>query len=268
MGIKGKAQTIAALAISVLAVRGLGTARARPRAPGPTQLATRLHERVPRYDLRVGSFPAALLKVAGDFKLPMGIEWERSASTMRPLAISQRNATVKEIIQAILASQPGYEVEVEKGVVRVSSAKLLADRRNFLKLKVGEFRAQTVGLETATKRLRELVKATVSPPRGGNRKAPQGGTGFSQGVEVGEPELTLDMQDASVEDVLDALAVASDRKIWLVTYAPGSALTPTGFRRTVSIWNDEPIPDDEQPVWDFLRWAQVPPLLAQQGRSK
>jgi hypothetical protein len=268
MGINGKTRKLATLAISVVALRGLGGAGSHWRSPEPVELAAKLQERVPRYDLRAASFPVALLKVAGDFKLPMGIEWKYSASTIRPLTVSRENATVREIIEGILAAQPGYELRVEDGVLRVSAAKPPADGRTFLKLRVGEFRAQNVPLETATKRLRELAKAIVSPPHLAHGESPQHGTGFSQGIEVEEPVLSLDVQDASVDDVLDALALASDKKVWVVTYAPDSATTRTGFWRTVSLWNDRPIPDDEQPVWDFLRWGQVPPMLAPTGSGR
>jgi hypothetical protein len=59
--------------------------------------------------------------------------------------------------------------------------------------------------------------------------------------------------------VLDALALLSDKKIWIVTFTRNPELTVTGFRRAVSLWNFSPIPDDKQPVWDILRWDEPVP---------
>jgi len=70
------------------------------------------------------------------------------------------------------------------------------------------------------------------------------------------------LKNVGVEDVLDALAVASARKIWIVTFSDDPTLTPTGFRRSLTLWNNFPIPDNEQPIWDMLHWRDVIPADA------
>lgn len=88
---------------------------------------------------------------------------------------------------------------------------------------------------------------------------PTEGLVYSQGASVGEPDVTVTLQSVNVPQVLDALALASDRKVWVVTFTADGAVTPTSFRRTGTLWNKENVPDPEQPVWDTFRWGDSIP---------
>jgi hypothetical protein len=49
--------------------------------------------------------------------------------------------------------------------------------------------------------------------------------------------------------------LTSARKIWIVTFVNSGVLTRSGLRRTRTLWNDLTLPDEEQPLWDFLHWG-------------
>jgi hypothetical protein len=85
-----------------------------------------------------------------------------------------------------------------------------------------------------------------------------GGVGHSLGVELGDPELTLKMRDTTVEEILDALTLASGRGVWLVTFAPAGDLTPNGFRRVVPPVTNKANPQRQGPYWELLRWGRKP----------
>jgi len=36
-------------------------------------------------------------------------------------------------------------------------------------------------------------------------------------------------------------------------------LTTTGFRRTMTLWNNAPVPGSEQPLWDVFSWDEPLP---------
>jgi hypothetical protein len=224
----------------------------------PISLQARLQARVANYTLVSDNFIDALLEVAREYKIPMGIEWVRQASATHRVSLSGKDGTVLEIIRAILEFQPGYQMEERNGLVHVFAPRLLPDPQNFLYLKVGEFDVRDEAVEVAARQLQDLVRASVCPPKPVEGAKMEGGVGHSQGVEAGQPALTLKLHDVRVEDALDALSLASGRNVWVVTFADGQHLTPTGFRRTLSLWNDYPIPDDEQPVWDMFPWRHEP----------
>lgn len=85
---------------------------------------------------------------------------------------------------------------------------------------------------------------------------------FSIGA-TGDSRVEMELKDITVEGVLDALAISSKRQIWIVTFSNDTRLTHRGLRRTISLWNEKPVPDEDQPVWDLLRWGNpLPPLVS------
>ena len=251
--------------VSVLVIHVAWTASSAFSARTPRSVEARLQASVNNYRVSAADLAHALVRVAGDFRVPMGIEWVRPEVAPKGMDVYWKHGTVREVLAAITRTQPGYQMAVRNGVVHVFPTRLIPDRQNFLRLSVTGFQVRDEVVEEAGKHLREFVKATVSPPK--PSPGPEG-IGHSQGVEVGDPEFSLALANVRVEDVLDSLALASDARIWIVTFCGSSALTATGFRRTVSIWNDNPVPDAEQPVWDFVRWGQNPPDLPAVARRR
>jgi hypothetical protein len=226
--------------------------------PGSSSKETRelratLQVRVQSYDVTASSFVDALIKVADRFKIPMGIEWVRTPSAMKPVRLSWKTATVQGVVQDIVHTQPGYELQVRNGVVHVQPRGMVSGRENFLRLRIPQFDIQNQVAELASRRLGQLVTAVVTPP-----KPIRGGIGSSQLTEVDDPEISISLKNVSAEDVLDCIALASPFKVWLVTFAEAGNATPTGFRRTVSPLTGKAIPDEYQPVWELLKWGREP----------
>ncbi len=224
-------------------------------------LDAKLHKKVRNYQLHANNFVEALTQVASDFQIPMGIEWVNTARARTRLDLSWKTATVEEVLQAIVKSQPGYEMQTTAEILRISSPDLVSDRDNPLKLKIETFEVRDAPAEFAWRKLHDAVKRTISPPK--PPQGPGGGIAGSSASNIGDPKVSVRLQGETVEHILNALALASARKIWIATFSDKPDLTRSGFRRTLTLWNDFPIPDDEQPVWDFLHWGDpLPPLLA------
>jgi hypothetical protein len=217
---------------------------------GTDEFQSRLGAPIHDYDLNASSFVEALIHVADEFRIPMGIEWVNTSQARTKIVFSWKKASIREILEGIAKTQPGYQVQVRDGVVRICSTKVPADQ-SFLHLPVKAFEANREVVQMAARRLRELVKQTVVPPKQG-----PGGVGCSLVTNVGEPKIDVKLNDVSVEDVLDSLATASAKKIWVVTFADSFIPTATGFRRTLTLSNGATVPDDEQPVWDMFAWDE------------
>ena len=158
----------------------------------------------------------------------------------------------------MVKTQPQYTMITKGGIVHILAPRLVPDRENFLKLKVLEFEVYNQVVELAERRLSDIVNAAVYPPKPLAGAKPAGGTGNSLGVEVGDPDLTLNLQDVAVEDVLDALTLASDRGVWIVTFAEAGELTPTGFRQMESPVRSDLLPHPAKPSWEILQWGRKP----------
>jgi len=210
-------------------------------ASRPEDLSVKLSKRVANYNLGMSNFVDALLHVSSDFQIPMGVVWVNTPAARAELAFAWKDATVQEIIEAIGKTQPGYGVRVRNGVLHVSPPALIPDQENFLTLKIKTFEVHNDYLEVASSKLHDLIK-----PRLG---------GTSIGLSGNEPRISLEMKDSTVEEIMDALVIASRRKIWVVTFSNDVNVTPTGFRRTMSLGSDAPSPDQWQPAWNLLHWG-------------
>ena len=219
----------------------------------PDEIRSKLEASIQDYDLKADNFVLALMHVADEFRIPMGIEWVNTSQARTKVSLSWKNATIQEILEGIAKTQPGYEVQVRNGLVRIFSTKIPADQ-NFLHLTIKSFEANREVVQMASRRLRELVKTTVVPPKQGT-----GGIAGSLITNVEEPRIDMKLNDTSVEGVLDSLATASAKKIWVVTFVDSLIPTATGFRRTLTLWNGDPVPDNEQPVWDLFAWDEHVP---------
>jgi hypothetical protein len=235
------------LALLLFAVRFSSVAAVTtPRPSQADDLTVKLNKRVSSYDIGALSIVGALLRVSNDFRVPMGIVWVDSPSARAERRFAWKDATVQEIIEAIAKTQPGYQVQVSRGVVHLSPP--IQDGQTFLKMKIREFNSRNEDIEVASFRLHTLI----SPRKYGL---------ISVGA-TGDSRVTLEMKDATVEDILDALAVSSNRKIWIVTFIDNPKPLSTGLRKTGSLFTDQPVPDEEQPTWHFMRWGDpVPPLV-------
>lgn len=221
---------------------------------GAVDLQARLHARVKSYTLNADNFLDALARVATQFQLPMGVQWSENSETLRKVSSTWSDVDAQQIIQELVNVHPGYEFDVSDGVVHVFPAWTKSSQQDFVHLKLEKFVVDNQVPEAATHQLRDLIKLTVSPR---HSQAGAHGTIFSQAADVGEQEISFRVQNVTVRDALDKIALASDRKIWAVTFTD-EPLTPTGFRRTRTLWI-KAIAYNEQPVWDSLRWGDAIP---------
>ena len=211
------------------------------------------------YDVSENSFPTALVKVAQDFRLPMGIEWIRLSSDPQKVRLAWKKATVREILQSIVRTRPGYELKVDGCIVHVFYPNAESDKRNFLNIPVQNFQSEDQYVAFSNQRLRDIVRKTVFPP------VPHAGGSLPSVREIvvsgGEHKATFTMQNGTVRDVLDKMIFATDGRIWIVTFDEKAGLTPSGFRRTIaSLWNASAnLPDEYQPRWDLIYMRSTVP---------
>lgn len=225
-----------------------------PMQTQTSELQARLDGRVSQYSVSANGLAGALLKIAKQFHLPVGIEWVRDNQTAQVVSLRWRDDTVADVVSSVVKRYPGYGFAVENGVVHVFRRDLLDGKSNFLNLRVpGYFEARQEVCGVINQRLQHEVQGVVSP----RNLLPGAGVGGSYATGIEEKPLTLALQGLTVRAALEKLAAASERKVWVVTFADGPGLTPTGFRRTETLWHPRPFPDSEQPVWDLLAWQDL-----------
>ena len=206
------------------------------------------------YEVAADNFPHALARVAAQFQIPMGIEWISTPATQREIKRSWRSSTVYEVMKSLIKNQAGYDFIIKHGVVDVFPRGAPTDKSDFLNHRVPKFGAHNEFGRIVSNRLREVMRRTISPV-----PTPGTGVGFagSSAVGIGDKQVSFALMNASAREILDRLILATDYKIWIVTYPENRTLTKTGFLRVASFYSDIPVPDEQQPVWTFLRWQDA-----------
>lgn len=249
---------LSSLLLALAVIHGSWISVPGPRSKGPAQTMVKLEVRVQKFSLSAGNFVDALVQVAGKYEIPMGIECVQTHAAERPVHLAWADTTVRRIIAGIVHAQPGYEIQVKGGVVVVRPTNLLPDRENFLTERIANFDAENEVAETASQRLAALVRPVMAPARRTPSARAQGGIISSQLAEVGDPQISVSLENATVETILSAISLASPFKVWVVTFSAGPGLTSAGFRRTILRRTGKVVPDEWQPVWELLRWGQRP----------
>ncbi len=233
------------------------TTQGLPAQPESAELRARLDAHVTQYSLSARGLADAVAKTSKQFEFPIGIEWVKDKDALQGLSRTWNNQTVRQILRSVVRAYPGYAFRPEDGVVHVFRQDLLNDSHNFLNLKVPDFfevRQEPAGF--ANVQLRNVVQNIVSP-----RNLPPGageGGSYTSG-SVPEKPLNLTLRGATIREALQKLAAISEHNIWVVTFSDTSELTPTGFRRTETLWHPAPFRNTEQPMWDFLAWGEYSP---------
>jgi hypothetical protein len=220
----------------------------------------KLQVNVLSYQLQANNFVEALARVASDFQIPMGIEWIDRPSARAKVSFAWENTTVGKVLQAVVKTQPGFEIVVGASTVHVFSPDLIPASENPLKLHINLFEVHNVPVEYASRQLHSTVKRIMSPAKLPQGIGGVGGSGFSN---IDDPKISMQVKNASVEDALNVLTQTSTRKVWVVTFSNNPDMTATGFRRTSTLWNTTRIPDEDQPVWDLLHWSDKPTTVTE-----
>ena len=215
-------------------------------------LTSLLDRRTEQYELRADDFLQALAKLAAQFRVPLGIEWVRSARTSSPVYLFRRNVTLREFIGALVDSEPGFEMKVEAGIVRVGPKGAERDKHDFLNMRVQRFQLTREYVMVGSRRLWGQIHWSLNPA-----EVPPVAEAGSIGIGNGDQKVSFQITNGTVRDVLDKLATSAGLNVWIVTYPEDPTYTAGGYRRTVSVFRDS-IPDEEQPQWDLLLWGFDP----------
>jgi hypothetical protein len=230
-------------------------------SPAPTPLRAQandkqLQRKVENYKLSEPTFLDALLKAAADFKVALGIELVKTPSVLRPVEMSWRHATAMQVFSALVAREKGYAVRVDDGVLHVFRRDDVNKPSNFLNIPIPRFAAPNTTAPGAQLGLWMLLNPKLQPARPGPPGPVGSGGSFAEGPD--NQRFSLDLRDTTARGVLDAVAVSSEYHVWVVTFAPGGQVMPSGFRRTVSPTSAKIFPDGSQPALEILRWGKKP----------
>lgn len=178
----------------------------------------RVESRVAEFDVRGRPLVRAVLDLADQYQLPLGIEYVDSEAMWRPLNLKLSNKSVHEILEALVAQLPQYALRVSSGVVEIYSPKARADRSNLLNTVLNHF--ETSG--QSPRMTSWSIHASMMSER--HQMPNLAGSVLEPGHE---PKITLNLKERKVYEILDALVAQNGESLW-VTLVPPKKLSEPG----------------------------------------
>jgi hypothetical protein len=156
-----------------------------------------------------------LIELAKRFQVPMGIEWNAGSPESLEKGALARSNTVGSLITAIVRQSPDHSVEIRDGIVNILSRSLIDSHKNFLNLTIPDFELNQQDLFTAQWLLHRKIRLMLNPNEnrnfvGGPIITPGRGDGFDK------TNITLDLKDITVRDILNRMALANGNALWIV----------------------------------------------------
>ena len=224
---------------AVLAFGGL------PAFGQPAGLATT----VPSYSVSAANLADVLVKVAYDFKIPVGIEWIQIPDAVKPFARSWRRTTAGDILADIVKAYPGYVLDTGGEVVHVRAPLPGSARFDILNYRLDRYEVAHQTVNEVTAHLECELAPLVNPPLPNQPTLACGGSTLVGG---GDARMTFTIDKPSVGEILDRLLIGSGRAAWVVAYPAQLKRTKSGYLKTARSDGYEPPYDSLfMPTFDF-----------------
>ena len=216
-----------------LAMNAPGTFKHPPlfekQAVKGSSFESRLNSRIGHFKISGQTLVAIVLDLAYEFQLPTGIEYIDHDAMTRPINLELHNESVREILLAIVQQVPEYKVSFSDGVVDIYVPKARGDSSNLLNKPIKNFGVS--GLDT-TRADMELFCALS------REVLPSGGCGGSIATgQWGPLRITVQLQNAKVYEILNAMTAQNGKAIWTVI-APPDGLSKIPFG---GLWHIYPL---------------------------
>jgi hypothetical protein len=148
-----------------------------------------------------------VLTLAYKYQLPLGLENLTSDAVQKPLDLRVRRSSLGDVITALTGSVPGYRVDFAHGLVEVYSPKARLDASNPFNLVVPEYRVASLDTEMASAMLLCALGTELHPQ--------SAGCGGSSALgQWGPLKITLEIRNARVREILNAIVAQNGRAIW------------------------------------------------------
>lgn len=172
-----------------------------------------------------------LIEVARYYKIPMGIEWVDQPVPAISASEMSEAKTVQNLITTILSPYPSYRVKAgDEGVLHISDPAFVNDTRNFLNIRIPEFKVDEANVLDAESVLRLEIKMTLHPEQyAGGWNGGYGGRLQDEGLNV--RNITFSGHNLSIREILDKIITMNGKASWIVRLNPARMMTtePTFF---------------------------------------
>jgi hypothetical protein len=192
---------------------GPATADSRPHQ----NLAEKLSTQVAHFGISGQTLLDGIVGLAYRYELLVGWEYIDREAVERPLSIQLPKCSVREAVEALVRQLPAYCVTFSPEIIQIYSPSARADPKNLLNLTVGDFHVVDESVPDIDFRLWGEIFTRLHPGKG------YGGHSVG-GLLTPEGKITINLRDAKVYEVLDAV-VAAEKGSWWIVSVPAEQLS-------------------------------------------
>jgi hypothetical protein len=197
----------------------------KPSSGEISSFERKLDTRVTRFDTAGRTLLGAIVDLAYEHKLPLGIEYVNRDGVTRPINLQLNDETIRGIIIAIIAQAPEYRVNFSGGVVDIYAPKARDDASNLLNKVVKSFTATN---SDTTRADMDLVCAL-----GRELVPPSACFGSYAPGQWGPLTITVSLQNSTVYEILNAIVAQNGSAVWTVT----AALKDVSKTQVINLWH-------------------------------
>jgi hypothetical protein len=200
------------LLILILLLLGSGWASTRQHEQ-TDQLAAKLRTEVKTFDNHGEPLISTLLRIAADYRVPMGIERVVKEAIERPIKVKIEQGTLADLLDLCMRQSPGYAWAARDGVVHVYGVEDWKRPSNLFNLVISSFEAQN---ETIGSIDLKLYMALIR-----EREGPVGIAGvYSENPELERKRLSIKVQRATVREILNRMVALHGDVVWIARVFP------------------------------------------------
>jgi len=155
-----------------------------------------------------------LIEVAQHYQISMGIEWIGRPVPTVSASSKNRPTTVRSLVATILRPYPGYRLKVADGAVQIANQAFVDSPKNFLNIRISEFKVDKASMVGAVASLRLGIKMALHPDRYANGY--NGGYGGYFPADVlNIPNITFSGRNLTVRQILNKSVAANGNALWV-----------------------------------------------------
>jgi hypothetical protein len=203
---------------------------------------------------KAGAFDQ-LVDIAKWYKIRMGIERvdeDGQDASERPeigFPSLDQHLTVDALIRVILKTVPGYEATVAHGVLLIGKPEIMESNKNFLNIRIPEYKATNVNVYGAEFNLRHAIDRALHPEKyAGPHHGYGGGYGYDPDSILAHTNIGINLSGGTVREIMSEI-IRQSGAMWTVHLVP--AKTKPGARYFAQ--DDWPTPGFQ---WHFVALDQ------------
>lgn len=184
-----------------------------PRVANGSTFQDKLASPVATFDSAGSTLMEALVRLAYEHRIPMGLEYVDRLAVTQPLALKTRHESLRRVIELLVAQLPGYRVAFSGGLVDVYSPAARDNPSNVLNTVLADFQVSNADTHRASAELAAGLARELDPHSMVVNSIATG--------QWGDETVSVRLRGKKIYEILNAITAQNGSALWCVVVPPG-----------------------------------------------